>query len=51
MDKAGSQTYIDVLEQITRCAKIEALERSIEALKLGLKDLIEETPNIPTNKT
>ncbi|MBC1238051.1 hypothetical protein [Nostoc sp. 2RC] len=51
MDKAGSQTYIDVLEQITGCAKIEALERSIEPLNLGLKDLIEETSNIATNKT
>lgn len=30
-------------EQITRRAKIEALDRSIEALNFGLKDLIEET--------
>ncbi|WGV24044.1 hypothetical protein [Halotia branconii] len=43
LGKAGSQAYIDALEQITRRAKIEALDRSIESLNLGLKDLIEET--------
>ncbi|MEH2356793.1 hypothetical protein [Nostoc sp.] len=43
LGKAGSQPYIHALEQITRRAKIEALDRSIESLNLGLKDLIEET--------
>jgi hypothetical protein len=43
LGKAGSQAYIDALQQITRRAKIEALDRSIESLNLGLKDLIEET--------
>lgn len=43
MGKAGSQAYIDALEQITRRAKIEALDRSIEALNQRLKDLVEET--------
>lgn len=43
LGKAGSQAYIDALEQITRRAKIEALDRSIESLNQGLKDLIEET--------
>ena len=43
LGKAGSPAYLDALEQITRRAKIEALDRSIESLNLGLKDLIEET--------
>ena len=43
LGKAGSQAYMDALEQITARTKIEALDRSIEALKQGLKDLVEET--------
>jgi hypothetical protein len=43
LGKAGSPAYLDALEQITRRAKIEALDRSIEALNQGLKDLVEET--------
>lgn len=43
LGKAGSPPYLDALEQITRRAKIEALDRSIEALNQGLKDLVEET--------
>ncbi|ODH02083.1 hypothetical protein A4S05_02770 [Nostoc sp. KVJ20] len=33
------------IEQITARTKIEALDRSIETLKQGLKDLVEETSN------
>ena len=43
LGKAGTQAYIDAIEQITARTKIEALDRSIEALKQGLKDLVEET--------
>ncbi|MDZ8110350.1 MAG: hypothetical protein RM338_32790 [Nostoc sp. DedQUE12a] len=43
LGKAGSQAYIDAIEQITAKTKFEALDRSIEALKQGLKDLVEET--------
>ena len=43
LGKAGSKAYIDALEQILNRAKIEALDRSIEILNQGLKDLIEET--------
>ncbi|MEH2247951.1 hypothetical protein [Nostoc sp.] len=43
LGKAGSLTYIDAIEQITARTKIEALDRSIEVLKQGLKDLVEET--------
>lgn len=43
LGKAGSPPYLDALEQITRRAKIEALDRAIESLNLGLKDLIAET--------
>jgi len=43
LGKAGSQAYMDAIEQMTARTKIEALDRSIEALKQGLKDLVEET--------
>ncbi|MDZ7950502.1 hypothetical protein [Nostoc sp. DedQUE09] len=43
LGKAGSQAYLDALEQITRRAKIEALDRAVEILNQGLKDLVEET--------
>jgi hypothetical protein len=43
LGKAGSQAYLEALEQITASAKIEALARSIETLNQGLKDLLEET--------
>ena len=43
LGKAGSQAYLEALEQITARAKIEALARSIDTLNQGLKDLLEET--------
>ncbi|GAX44261.1 hypothetical protein NIES4075_52790 [Tolypothrix sp. NIES-4075] len=43
LGKAGSKAYLDAVGQILNRAKIEALDRSIETLKLGLKDLVEET--------
>ena len=43
LGKAGSQAYLDALEQITRRAKIEALDRAVEIINQGLKDLVEET--------
>jgi hypothetical protein len=43
LGKAGSQAYIDAIEQITAKTKIEDLDHSIETLKQGLKDLVEET--------
>jgi hypothetical protein len=43
LGKAGSKPYLDAIEQILLRAKIEALDRSIETLKQGLKDLVEET--------
>lgn len=43
LGKAGSKAYLDAIEQIQRRAKIEALDRSIETLKQGLKNLVEET--------
>jgi hypothetical protein len=43
LGKAGSQAYMDAIEQMTARTKIEALDRSIEALKQGLKDLVEES--------
>lgn len=43
LGKAGSQAYLDAIEQITARAKIEVIARSIETLNLGLKDLLEET--------
>lgn len=43
LGKAGSKKYIDALSQITARSRIDALDRSIETLNQGLKDLIEET--------
>ncbi|MBW4431067.1 MAG: hypothetical protein KME28_04855 [Pelatocladus maniniholoensis HA4357-MV3] len=43
LGKAGSQAYMNAMEQMTARTRIEALDRSIEALKQGLKDLVEET--------
>ena len=43
LGKAGSKLYLEALEQINRRAKIEALDRSLETMKQGLKDLLEET--------
>ncbi|KAB8330446.1 hypothetical protein SD80_029885 [Scytonema tolypothrichoides VB-61278] len=43
LGKAGSPAYLEAIEQITARAKISALDRSIETLKQGLKDLVEET--------
>ncbi|MFN6527720.1 hypothetical protein [Nostoc sp. ChiSLP03a] len=43
LGKAGSQAYLDAVEQIFLKAKIEALDRSIKTLDQGLKDLIQET--------
>ncbi|EKE96531.1 MULTISPECIES: hypothetical protein [unclassified Tolypothrix] len=42
LSQAGSQAYIDAIEQITARTKIEVLDCSLEALKQGLKDLVEE---------
>ena len=43
LGKAGSQEYLDALEQINRRTKVEALDRSLETIKQGLQDLLEET--------
>ncbi|MEC4813944.1 MAG: hypothetical protein SAK29_11825 [Scytonema sp. PMC 1069.18] len=43
LGKAGSQKYMSALEQIIARSKIDALDRSVETLNQGLKDLIEET--------
>jgi len=43
LGKAGSQEYLDALEQINRRTKVEALDRSLETISQGLKDLLEET--------
>ncbi|MEM9276503.1 MAG: hypothetical protein AAGA80_26680 [Cyanobacteria bacterium P01_F01_bin.143] len=43
LSKAGSKAYLEALEQINRRTQIEALDRSIETINQGLKDLLEET--------
>ncbi|MBN3923325.1 hypothetical protein [Nostoc sp. NMS4] len=50
LGKAGSQAYLEAVEQIFLRAKIEALDRSIETLNQGLKDLIEETSKYNKDK-
>lgn len=42
LGKAGSQAYLDAVEQVARRAQIEGLLRSIETLKQGWADLTEE---------
>ncbi|MEH2212399.1 MAG: hypothetical protein V7K84_17655 [Nostoc sp.] len=50
LGKAGSQAYLEAVEQIFLRAKIEALDRSIEILNQGLKDLIQETSKYNKNE-
>ena len=42
LGKAGTKEYLDALEQINRRTKVEALDRSLETINQGLKDLLEE---------
>ena len=42
LGKAGSTNYLQALEEIHRRAKVEALNRSLEIIKQGLTDLLEE---------
>lgn len=42
LGKAGSQAYLDTVEQVARRAKIEGLQQAIDTLKQGLSDLSEE---------
>jgi len=42
LGKAGSQAYLDTVEQVARRAKIEGLQQAIDTLRQGLSDLTEE---------
>ena len=42
LGKAGSQAYLKAVEALSRRGRIEALERAISTLSMGLSDLVEE---------
>ncbi len=42
LGKAGSQAYLNAVEQVARRAQIEGLQRAIETLRQGWSDLTEE---------
>ncbi len=42
LGKAGSQAYLKAVEALSRRGRIEALERGISTLSMGLSDLVEE---------
>lgn len=42
LGKAGNKAYLIAVEQVAKRAKIEALQRAIDTLLLGLADLNEE---------
>ena len=46
LGKAGSEAYLKAVEALSRRGRIEALERAISTLSMGLEDLIEETSRL-----
>ena len=42
LGKAGSKAYLKAVEALSRRGRIEALERGISTLSMGLSDLVEE---------
>ncbi len=46
LGKAGSQAYLKAVEALSRRGRIEALERGMSTLSMGLSDLVEETSRL-----
>lgn len=42
LGKAGSKAYLKAVEALSRRGQIEALERAMSTLSMGLEDLVEE---------
>ena len=42
LGKAGSQAYLKAVEALSRRGQIEALERGMSTVSMGLEDLVEE---------
>ena len=42
LGKAGSEAYLKAVEALSRRGRIEALERAMSTLSMGLEDLVEE---------
>ena len=42
LGKAGSEAYLKAVEALSRRGRIEALERAMSTLSMGLSDLVEE---------
>ena len=46
LGKAGSQAYLKAVAALSRRGRIEALERGMSTLSMGLEDLVEETSRL-----
>ena len=46
LGKAGSQAYLKAVEALSRRGRIEALERGMSTLSMGLEDLVEEASRL-----
>ena len=46
LGKAGTEAYLKAVEALSRRGRIEALERGMSTLSMGLEDLVEETSRL-----
>ncbi|MGK7872368.1 MAG: hypothetical protein AB4426_03345 [Xenococcaceae cyanobacterium] len=46
LGKAGSEAYLNAVEALSRRGRIEALDRAINTLLMGLEDLVEESSRL-----
>ena len=46
LGKAGTEDYLKAVEALSRRGRIEALERAMSTLSMGLEDLVEETSRL-----
>ena len=46
LGKAGSEAYLKAVEALSRRGRIEALERAMSTLSMGLSDLVEESSRL-----
>ncbi len=46
LGKAGTEAYLKAVEALSRRGRIEALERAMSTLSMGLEDLVEETSRL-----
>ena len=46
LGKAGSEAYLKAVEALSRRGRIEALDRALNTLLMGLSDLVEEASRL-----